>query len=86
MPNLTPMVCDERQALSDFLDTLTPEQWIAPTWCDKWNVQDLVAHLIAAGHITAPHFFGGFIKTGFSFDKFVEGDLQQLQRRERRPT
>jgi len=24
----------------------------------------------------APHFFAGFIKTGFNFDKFVEGDLR----------
>jgi len=28
------------------------------------------------GNITAPHFFGGLIKTGFSFDKFVDGDLR----------
>jgi uncharacterized protein (TIGR03083 family) len=77
MPNLTPMVCDERQALADYLTTLTPEQWSTPTWCAKWTVQDLVAHLVAAGHVTAPHFLAGFVKTGFSFDKFVEGDLQQ---------
>ena len=61
---------------ANFLDTLTPEQWTAPTWCDKWNVQELVAHLTAAGNITAPHFFGGFIKAGFSFDKTVDRDLR----------
>ena len=54
----------------------TPEQWAARTWCDKWTVQDLVGHLTAAGHITAPHFFAGFIRTGFNFDRFVEGDLR----------
>jgi uncharacterized protein (TIGR03083 family) len=76
MAALTPMVHAERRSLADFLDTITPEQWTAPTWCDKWNVQELVAHLTAAGNITAPHFFGGFIRTGFNFDKFVEGDLR----------
>jgi uncharacterized protein (TIGR03083 family) len=76
MPDFTPMVIAERQSLSDFLGTLEPQQWTAPTWCDKWNVQDLVAHLTAAGNITAPHFFAGFIKTGFKFDDFVEGDLR----------
>ena len=76
MADLTPMVQAERKSLSEFLDTLTPEQWTQPTWCAKWNVRDLVAHLTAAGNITAPHFFGGFIKTGFNFDKFVEGDLE----------
>jgi uncharacterized protein (TIGR03083 family) len=78
MADLTPMVHAERQSLSDFLGTITPEQWTTPTWCTKWNVQELVAHLTAAGNITAPHFFGGFIKTGFNFDKFVEGDLEHF--------
>jgi uncharacterized protein (TIGR03083 family) len=77
MPDLMPMVHSERQSLSDFLDTLTPDQWTAPTYCAKWNVQDLVGHLTAAGNITAGHFFGGFIMTGFNFDKFVEGDLRR---------
>ena len=75
MADLMPMVHTERASLSEFLDTLTPQQWTAPTWCDKWNVQQLVAHLTAAGNITAPHFFGGFVKAGFNFDKTVETDL-----------
>jgi uncharacterized protein (TIGR03083 family) len=76
MPDLMPMVHSERASLSDYLDTLAPEQWSAPTWCDKWNVRQLVAHLTAAGNITAPHFFGGFIKAGFNFDKTVDRDLR----------
>jgi uncharacterized protein (TIGR03083 family) len=72
-----PMVHAERQSLSDYLGTLPPNQWTHDTWCHKWKVQELVGHLTAAGNITAPHFFGGFIKTRFSFDKFVEGDLRQ---------
>jgi uncharacterized protein (TIGR03083 family) len=75
MADLMPVVHAERASLGEFLDTLTPEQWGAPTWCEKWNVQDLVAHLVAAGNITARHFFGGFVKAGFSFDKTVETDL-----------
>ena len=78
MADLMPMVHDERRSLADFLDTLTPEQWSAPTWCDQWNVQELVGHLTAAGNITAPHFFAGLVKSGFSFDKFVDGDLRQF--------
>jgi uncharacterized protein (TIGR03083 family) len=78
MPDLMPMVHAERRSLAGFLDTLAPAQWTAPTWCEKWNVQDLVGHLTAAGNITAPHFFGGFIRTGFNFDKFVEGDLRNF--------
>jgi len=76
MSDFKPMVHAERASLGEFLDTLTPDQWSAPTWCEKWNVQDLVAHLVAAGNITAPHFFAGFVKAGFSFDKTVETDLR----------
>src|SRR6267154_2265321 len=76
MSTLTPMVIAERASLGEYLDTLTPEQWSAPTYCEKWDVQELVAHLTAAGNITAPHFFGGFIKTGFNFDKTVDRDLR----------
>ena len=78
MADFMPMVHAERRSLGDFLDTLTPEQWSAPTWCDQWNVQELVGHLTAAGNITAPHFFAGLVKSGFSFDKFVDGDLRQF--------
>jgi len=77
MANYLPMIHAERRSLAEFLDTISPEQWNTPTWCDKWNVQDLVGHLTAAGNITAPHFFGGFIRTGFNFDKFLEGDMQK---------
>ena len=76
MADLMPMIHAERAALADHLSTLTTDQWAARTWCDKWAVQDVVGHLIAAAKITAPHFFGGFIATGFSFDKFVEKDLR----------
>ena len=76
MADLMPMVHAERASLSEFLDTLEPQQWKSPTWCDKWDVQELVAHLTAAGNITAPHFFAGFIKAGFNFDKTVDADLR----------
>jgi uncharacterized protein (TIGR03083 family) len=77
MADLMPMVHAERHSLASYLDTLAPEQWGAPTWCDKWNVQEVVGHLTAAGNITAPHFFGGFVRSGFNFNQFVEGDLRQ---------
>ena len=76
MADLMPMIHAERRSLSDFLGTLTPDQWSTPTCCTQWNVQQLVGHLVAAANVTAPHFFGGLVKQGFSFDKFVDGDLR----------
>ena len=75
MADLMPMIHAERRSLADYLGTLAPEQWTHATWCDKWDVQAVVGHLIAAANVTAPHFFGGLVKRGFSFDRFVEGDL-----------
>ncbi len=74
MVDFNPMVHAERRSLAEYLATLSPEQWRAQTPCEKWNVQQLTGHLVAAAKITAPHFFGGLIKNGFSFDKFIEGD------------
>jgi uncharacterized protein (TIGR03083 family) len=76
MADLMPMIHDERRALGEYLGTLTTEQWTAPTWCDAWNVQELVAHLVAAATITFPHFFPAFVRSGFNFDKFVDRDLR----------
>jgi uncharacterized protein (TIGR03083 family) len=78
MADVMPMIHAERRSLSDFLGTLTPDQWTTPTWCDQWNVQQLVGHLVAAANITAPHFFAGIATHGFSFDKFVDSDLRSF--------
>ena len=76
MAEYMPMIQAERQLLADYLATLAPQQWSHATWCDKWNVQEVTGHLIAAANVTAPHFFAGLVKRGFSFDKFVDGDLR----------
>jgi uncharacterized protein (TIGR03083 family) len=78
MADLMPMIHAERASLAEFLGTLTPEQWAAPTWCDKWNVQQVTGHLVAAANVTAPHFFSGLVMTGFSFDAFVDKDLRKF--------
>src|SRR5581483_6423351 len=77
MPDLMPMVHAERRSLAGFLGTLPPERWAAPTLCDKWTVQQVVGHVVAAGNVTVLHFFAGLGRAGFSFDRFVEGDLEK---------
>jgi uncharacterized protein (TIGR03083 family) len=74
---LMPMIHAERQLLADDLAVLEPDQWAHATWCDKWNVQELVGHLVASASITAPRFLVGFVSTGFSFDRFVDKNLRQ---------
>ena len=78
MPDLMSMIHAERRELELTLTGLRAEQWTQPTWCEAWNVQELVGHLVAAASITAPHFFAGFVKARFNFDRFVSGDLKQF--------
>jgi hypothetical protein len=48
-----PLVATERRALADFLDTLAPADWDAPSLCPAWRVRDVVAHIVHGP--TEPH-------------------------------
>jgi uncharacterized protein (TIGR03083 family) len=45
--SLMSMAHDERADLAAFLATLTPQQWAAPSLCDRWTVKDVVAHMVS---------------------------------------
>jgi uncharacterized protein (TIGR03083 family) len=36
----------QRRRLAETLATLAPAQWVAPSRCELWSVQDVVAHLV----------------------------------------
>jgi uncharacterized protein (TIGR03083 family) len=46
-PDYKAMARAERADLADFLATLAPGQWDAPTLCEKWTVRDVVAHMFS---------------------------------------
>ena len=45
--SLMTMARAERADLAEFLATLTPQDWEAPSLCTKWSVKDVVAHVIS---------------------------------------
>ena len=45
--SLKEMAREERVDLAAFLETLTPEEWVAPSLCDGWSVKDVVAHVVS---------------------------------------
>jgi uncharacterized protein (TIGR03083 family) len=49
---------EERSDLAAFLETLTPEEWIATSLCEKWTVKDVVAHIVSYEELT----FIGLVK------------------------
>jgi uncharacterized protein (TIGR03083 family) len=62
----------ERSALADTWESLTPEQWSAPSWCEGWSVQDVAGHLVASAEQTPTNFFKEFAAAGFKFNEFAE--------------
>ena len=43
-----PKIQVEREACGDLFESLTPEQWASPSWCEGWNVLEVAGHLLAA--------------------------------------
>ncbi len=50
--SLMDMAYDERTDLAAFLETLTPQEWHAPSLCTKWTVKDVLAHMISYEELT----------------------------------
>lgn len=72
------MIHDERAALADLLETLTPEQWQRPSLCAGWTVHLAAAHVVAGAEQTTPHFLRRFAASGFRFDRMIDGDAHRV--------
>jgi uncharacterized protein (TIGR03083 family) len=46
-PSMMSMAHDERADLAQFLTTLAPQDWEAPSLCHRWSVKDVVAHVVS---------------------------------------
>jgi len=69
MADVKELIRTERNALNDFLETLTPDEWATQSLCGEWTVQDVAAHLAAASSASAASVLGGFVRTGFRLNK-----------------
>jgi uncharacterized protein (TIGR03083 family) len=58
----------ERTEFLAFLETLTPEEWEAPSLCSGWRVRDVVAHVVAYDRF-APSLVSHFVRSRFSVDR-----------------
>lgn len=41
------MAAAERAEMADFLESLSAEQWEAPSLCAGWRVRDVAAHVVS---------------------------------------
>jgi uncharacterized protein (TIGR03083 family) len=68
-PNTMRLARDERADLADLLATLTPEQWNGPTLCTRWQVRDVVAHVIGYEELSTAGLVARFLRGGLSTDR-----------------
>jgi uncharacterized protein (TIGR03083 family) len=52
----------ERKDLAAFLAGLTPQQWQMPTLCERWQVKDVVAHMISYDDLSPAGLARRFVK------------------------
>lgn len=80
MPTVTDVwddVHQERQALLELLETLTPEQWDAASLCTEWRVRDVVAHMVSETRTTVAQTAWEFITSGFRINRYIADDARQ---------
>lgn len=59
----------ERLSLADFFESLTSEEWKAPSLCRGWTVHDVAAHMTLSTRTTFGMVVKGAIRARGSFDR-----------------
>lgn len=75
------MIAEERRALADLLDTLTPEQWATPSLCAGWTVREVAAHLVVPFEVSAPSLMLRLARSLGSYDRAMDGATRELAAR-----
>jgi uncharacterized protein (TIGR03083 family) len=73
--DIWPTIHAERQALADDLSGLPDAQWQTPSLCSRWNVHQVLAHMVATAKMTPPKFLAKFAGAGFKFDTFADKEI-----------
>ncbi|WP_037077948.1 maleylpyruvate isomerase family mycothiol-dependent enzyme [Pseudonocardia spinosispora] len=63
------MAHDERAELLGLLESLTPEQWNAPTLCDRWRVREVIAHVFSYDELNAIGLIDRLLRSRLSPDR-----------------
>lgn len=66
------VIAAHRRSLADALDTLTAEQWRAPSLCAGWTAVHVLAHQTMPFRISEQDFMAGLQRCGGDFTKFSD--------------
>ncbi len=62
------LIADERRALADLLEGLTPEQWATPSLCEGWTVREVAAHVMVGPTTSVAEMGRAVLRARGSFD------------------
>jgi uncharacterized protein (TIGR03083 family) len=68
----------EREDLVGLLETLTPEQWDAPTLCTRWRVREVVAHVIGYDGLPFTRLAALYLRGGFGINSVNAAEVATL--------
>lgn len=75
------IIHQERVALADLLETLTPDEWEHPSLCEGWTVRDVAAHVISAPEATVGQIAAAVLRARGSFDRANHDYARRVSRR-----
>ncbi len=78
-PRLVAAIRAERAALARDLAGLTAEQWAHPSLCDRWTVEEVVAHLTAGARVGRWRWLASMLAA--RFDPAVHNDRRLAEHR-----
>jgi uncharacterized protein (TIGR03083 family) len=72
----------EREELADLLETLTPQQWDAPSLCERWRVRDVVAHVVSYDRLGAAALAQRFVRGRLLLDRVNQVGVDEHRERD----
>lgn len=71
----------QRSELADILQTLSPEEWQAPSLCPEWTVRDVAAHVISSAGTSSGQVLTGMLRARGNFNRFMFDEAKRLSAR-----
>jgi uncharacterized protein (TIGR03083 family) len=68
----------DREALADYLDGLSPDDWNKPSLCDGWSVKGVASHLLVTPTMSKGKVFFAFVGSGFNLGKMSQKQIDRM--------
>lgn len=72
----------ERAALADLLESLTPQEWDAPSLCDGWRVREVAGHVVGAPETSLRDVVPSAVRARGRYNRMI---LEEGRRQGRKP-